>query len=451
MIRELLLVTLLLLIFWSVKVPISARGSESVVSLTTSTLLDISADEYGNLWLAGKNGTIIKTPSGALLMTSTTTEDLLRIEMVTHANGWAIGKDTILHWDGDTWYDYTTLINGLKPLTNTSYELTFKDISMIDSSDGWIVGEWDSYKDRLKTKFPNQSSKWESGIMLHWDGHYWNVFNEFGTFPPLRSVSMVSKQLGWITGSSGVYGYDFTAGTKDFDNVYRWNGAFWVGENRTNVGSRYLFALNSSNVWVADPNMGVNQITHWNGSSWNAFTGGFQYDKWYAQNIFFLDERDGWVPVIIPPPDVDKMEDYRYGIVHWDGTQWKIQGETLPMSITVVKFFGEHDGWAAGSYGTVLSWNGTSWETYATSYLPTPASFWTQWSWFLVPLIAVVVIVSLVFTSIALFRRKQRKRTFHTNSDHQQVKEGIAVKTVLATLLIGKSLGWRKSDCPHRL
>ena len=82
MIRELLLVTLLLLIFWSVKVPISARGSESVVSLTTSTLLDISADEYGNLWLAGKNGTIIKTPSGALLMTSTTTEDLIRIEMV---------------------------------------------------------------------------------------------------------------------------------------------------------------------------------------------------------------------------------------------------------------------------------------------------------------------------------------------------------------------------------
>ena len=52
--------------------------------------------------------------------------------MVSATDGWIVGEDRIMHWDGQTW----SAVRRRWPM-DLDYVL---DVDMVSTTDGWIVG-----------------------------------------------------------------------------------------------------------------------------------------------------------------------------------------------------------------------------------------------------------------------------------------------------------------------
>ena len=148
------------------------------------------------------------------------------IDMVSADDGWVVGADTFLHWNGAEWRRFPTPeVQGLT------------DVDMISASEGWAT----SYLNGL----------------LRWDGVRWaRVANPYIS-PNLEwyHIDMISTTDGW-----GV--------TRNPNTLFRWNGCNWtLFPNSPASGSiNDIFMLTSSDGWVVGDS---GFIARWNGSTWS--------------------------------------------------------------------------------------------------------------------------------------------------------------------------------------
>jgi hypothetical protein len=345
----------------------------------TVDLISISMTSEDNGWIVGMKGTILHWNGNSWdSHDSPTSAGLAGIDMLNAWEGWAIGDRTILHWKDGQWLEEEIYGLTVAPDTRT-YSISLNSISMVDSDNGWIVGSW-----VRQSTLPEDYSFSESGIMLKWDGTKWSVFNSFGSIRPLGDVSIVNVNTGWALGEG---------------HVFRWNGVSW-SDVYSASGACRIFAVSASDVWITALNTPV-CLHHWNGASWTAMgpltdTQG----NWFnAYPVFFNAADSGWTAG-------SYSEGEEMAIYHWNGADWQkqtsFQGAAGKFSLRLTDIYMQSDtsGWAIGDEGTILRWDGSAWNVYASSYWPSP--FWSQW-WFWV-VVALVVVV--VIGSIVLIKRK---------------------------------------------
>lgn len=234
------------------------------------------------------------------------------------SNVWAVGYETILHYDGTTW---STVAGGSG---GTLFGI-------------WLLGIWGS----------SASDIWAVGFaadgtpaIVHYDGLNWS------------SVPSPSTTDGQYTGVSGSSASDvWVAGTGGFMTHY--DGTSWsivpIGTNQTLA----VWASSPSDVWV----VGIDGTFHYNGTSWAPVTnvsGSFMALSGTSQS-------DVWAVG-------------RGGPSHYDGTSWSgaTRESAFPEIALGIWAGSRSDAWAvgvntasAGFVSKIAHFNGTTWSDVA--------------------------------------------------------------------------------------
>jgi len=201
------------------------------------------------------------------------------------------------------------------------------------------------------------------------DPGHWADINQ--TTATLRSVFMLSPNIGWAVGDSGT--------------ILFWNGVEWalVQSPTTTLHLYSVFFPDVSNPndgWiVGQTGGGFPAILHWDGIAWVRLdtTNGISWSTGEVgtlYGLFFLTPSDGWA-VGVPGTLTN--------IVHWSG-RWGAGGswttKATPdnavtlysvqvLSNTATPLGGYAVGGKAGPVGVVFSWDGATWISY-TGALP---------------------------------------------------------------------------------
>ena len=250
---------------------------------------------------------------------------LNQISMVNASDGWAVGEyGTIMHWDGSSWqFVFNPII----------YDLY--GIDMLSPSDGWAVGGF---------------VRWQGdvSVILHWDGNTWQpVYTP--TELPLKAVTMLSPTDGWIVG-----------GRAQQENVIlHWDGSVWSIVPSEAPASATLYAIDmvsATDGWAVGS---AGTFLHWDGSLWKLVS---SPTTDYLMAIDMLSSNDGWA---VGGP-------YNTGVIlHWDGSSWQIASTPQINFLYDVSAVSSNDVWAIDNSGEqMLHWDGASWSiTYNPYYV----------------------------------------------------------------------------------
>lgn len=146
-----------------------------------------------------------------------------------------------------------------------------RSVFMVDSSDGWAVGDngvilrysggsWSSVSSPVSTTLrsifmlPGDSDGWiagDGGTILRYQSGLWTIFPSMSS-ANFRCVSMLDSTHGWIVGSGGT--------------ILNFNGNVWSpvsGFSSSNLNS--VAETSSDNAWAVGDSGTIEQ---WNGVSW---------------------------------------------------------------------------------------------------------------------------------------------------------------------------------------
>ena len=314
---------------------------------------------------------------------------LYRVSMVSDGKdgyiGWAVGG-----WDserrgalvkgvinsttinGQETYDPTweNLTNDFPDLPDVDY---YYGVQMLSPNDGWATG----------------GSVGEKGVIIHWDGNEWSLFQEVGS-NPVHGIHMISKDEGWTVGSGGeIYHFNGSSwtevpsptSTQLVDISFSSDGVGWA------VGLDGVILKYVDGDWISfndlrsDPIM-FRMLDFTSGHGWLV---GYNSRLKIGGNILEYTE-DLWLSVT-PPTDnrlndvsiVSDTEAWAVGtaddaggtIIHWDGKHWQRwyqNGLPIPsVDLYAVKMVSATDGWAAGDPqisgdpAVFLRWDGHRW------------------------------------------------------------------------------------------
>ncbi len=186
--------------------------------------------------------------------------DLRAVHMLAADDAWAVGANTILHWNGATWSKW--------PNPSDAY---LTDLDFLSSTDGWAVGS--------------------QCTILHWDGSAWHpsTVPECRSYTYLTAIEMVSPSDGWAASNNGT--------------LLHWNGTQW--SLHSGGGQIWdIAALAPDDVWAVGFN---GLIQHWNGVQWQAVAS--PTTEW-LNAVEMLSPTDGWAV------------GYGGTILHWNGATW---------------------------------------------------------------------------------------------------------------------------------
>ncbi len=256
-------------------------------------------------------------------MNSPTQNALASVSATSVDDAWAVGIfGTTLHWDGISWQSVAS------PTSNH-----LSSVDTVAASDAWAVGAY--------------------GTILHWNGGPWHTITS-PTSQNLAAVDMVASNYGWAVGTYGT--------------ILHWNGSSWQSvASPTSAHLRSVSAISTTLAWAvgvssADIRLGSGGvILRWDGNSWEKQD--VPYDMY---SVAALSQDYAWASGTFwfetYPPTTRLM--------HWDGSSWQVDASVsdlgTPYSIALVS---ENEGWAVGSMGTILQWDGVSWQS-----APSPTS-----------------------------------------------------------------------------
>ncbi|NPV60060.1 MAG: hypothetical protein HPY75_10395, partial [Actinobacteria bacterium] len=214
-----------------------------------------------------------------------------------------------------------------------SLSTMFFNASILDDCNIWTVGyRVDAYNNPV------------SMVVYQWDGNRWHQRYSGGE-GKLYGVYALDNENVWAVGERGTILY--------------WNGLRWTSQSSGTVSDIYgVFALDKNNVWAVGGGTtdSCAVILHWDGSSWAVdYVSPKIYSQYYTTYYFYdvhaLDSNNAWA--------VGDL-----GIYHWDGKEWKRQGEGIDTDLKsctpCIRALGVNDAWAVGP-GKILHWDGSSW------------------------------------------------------------------------------------------
>lgn len=178
---------------------------------------------------------------------------------------------------------------------------------------------------------------------------------------------------GWLSTSPGAVGTlrgihvltpNDAIAVGDSDTRTRWNGATWTPEGGAVIATanwRAVYALASNDVWMVGTKVGgVASIAHWTGAAWTAFAPPNVPVGAYLRSVYMLSSSDGWA--------VGEGGT----IIRWNGSSWNSVASPTANDLYGVWLASSADGWAVGAtsapaLGQILRWNGANWNFYQTS------------------------------------------------------------------------------------
>lgn len=224
-----------------------------IVPNTSYSIYDIKMVSSSNGWAIGRAGTILHWDGTKWSQIQSPTKlDLLKLDILTAGDGWAIGaggSDSVIHWDGNIWSQHAS-----PPTSEPLFAL-----DMVSSSDGWIVG-------------------WRGLIYRYMSGTWNNVYSP--TSNRLDDIQMLSSTDGWVVGGS-------LSGNNE-GIILRWNGNTWSIGHTTNTRLRSISMTSPSDGWAVGY---YGAILHWDGSSWSNVTSPTTIN---LHSIDMISSYDGW-------------------------------------------------------------------------------------------------------------------------------------------------------------
>jgi photosystem II stability/assembly factor-like uncharacterized protein len=206
-------------------------------------------------------------------------------------------------------------------LTDNIEDVTFYSVWFNSLNDGYAVGS--------------------DGQIYHWGGSNWVEEVVPDDAQTLNDVIFLDANNGYAVGDDGTFLY--------------YNGVSWSEFNSPtyyDIGA--VFPLSNDNIWCYSSN----DIHHWDGSEWTTT----YLDINYIDDIFFIDENDGWVV------------DENGKMFHYNGIGWAVHSdlESHPQySNGELYFLNSSEGWytncyylTSTSYNYVYHYDGSSWTRY---------------------------------------------------------------------------------------
>ena len=355
-----------------------------------------------SLDLIGAPGTWTSRPSG-------TGNDLLGVGMISGTSAFAVGKlDTRLTWaGGPNW----SVDGGAVAPT-----LDWRGISLISSSEGWIVGTaglttstlarrgatgytllTSSVPTTVKLNSVQMLSAadgfavGDGGAVIRWNGSVWTALTS-PTPNDIRGVWLASTADGWAVGDAGT--------------ILRWNGAGWNFYQTSPVATQLneIHGSSSGQIWAVgnDPD-GVGAVPpvtiRWSGGpAWTDVSPAGVANNVDLEGVFTISPTlalavggaagaaalikwDGAIWGSIAPGTTNKLfstwwvsstEGWAVGasgtVVHCTGAGPVCATETSGVSAQLngVQALTSTNVWAVGSGGTIIHRDGTGWSTVAS-------------------------------------------------------------------------------------
>ena len=251
------------------------------------------------------------------------------------ANTNCFDNATAIHWDGVTW---RVEVGGLQgpdagPLSS---------VFMVSSTDVWAVGE---------------SKDGSLGVFWHWTGvpglgGAWNLIQTVSH--TLNSVFMVSSSEGWAVGDRG--------------SIYHYFGGAWTEFSTPVIGTvcpnpqvpcalLSVFMLSPTDGWTVGTN---GLILHYTSGTWSGpVSPGVTPNALFS--VFMISSGEGWAVG-------GGLSQTNTTILHYTGGGWTaLPINLIPLSpvhsfsLNWVYFTTAADGWAVGTAGVIVHFDGVNW------------------------------------------------------------------------------------------
>ena len=233
-------------------------GLPSSAALKSVKFIDISTG-----WVAGENGTILKTINGGStwsLQSSGTTNTLRSIFFIDANNGWACGDlGTIIATNngGTTWSPQSS-----------PYTSQYNAIRFVNTTTGWLVGNGS-----VLLKTINGGTNW---------------IQQSNQGVGMWGLEMLSTTSGWICG-----GFNNTQGSPSL--LKTTNGSNWVYQTNSGVSSFLTFNdirfSDANNGWIVGGNGIIKHTVDGGATTWSSQFSGTQYE---LLGVDFLNNNVGY-------------------------------------------------------------------------------------------------------------------------------------------------------------
>jgi hypothetical protein len=285
------------------------------------------------------------------IVPSGTVNELDGVWGTSASNVWAVGYETILHYDGATW---STVAGGSG---STLFGI-------------WLFGIWGS----------SASNIWAVGFeaggtpaLLHYDGANWSTVPSPSSSTNYSSVSGSSASVVWVADADGfVSHYDGTSwsivstGTTrpltavwasspsdvwavGFEGMFHYNGVSWAPVAGMSGEFLALSGTSQSDVWAVG--QGHAGASHYDGTSWS---GGPQDPALpeYALGVWASSRTAAWA---VGVNTVNTGSGFVSKIAHYNGTTWSDVAVGKSSAILVAAWGSSAtDVWVVGDGGTIL-------------------------------------------------------------------------------------------------
>jgi hypothetical protein len=296
------------------------------------------------------------------------TNNLNSVFMVSSGDVWAVGGGprptascntspivlcpVILHFNGGSW----------NTITPPPGSYTLKSIFMINSAEGWAVGEQTSTQPPSSTC---TNGNCPTDVILHYtvsgEVGTWGIFPSPSTprpLPGLNSVFMLTQNEGWSVGDNATILHYTVSGGVGTWNVATVSGMPTLSQN-ANLTS--IFMLSPTNGWVvggiqASGSLSAGPvILHWDGAKWTlvappTIPGGTSptgHTSATLKTIYCTEPNNCWAAGY--PGKIFAT------LIHWNGVTWNHVSTTpallgqVPPIITSIYLFDRQGGWMVGS------------------------------------------------------------------------------------------------------
>jgi hypothetical protein len=338
----------------------------------STTLFDVSMVSTTDGWAVGTNATFMRyngTDWQIFPPAGTITPTMYGVDMVSATSGWAVGGRTdasgtiakIARWNGTAWTDQFT------------YNRILNAVDMLDDTYGWAVGS--------------------GGTLLEYNGTTWSPHTPPAASVSVQGISVVSRTEAYAVGSRNAFSND----------LWRWDGTSWTALPTPNAAPLSgVKMLNSGDGWIVGQR---GTVYRWNGTTATVVNSHWTSNGFYA--LDFVAPNDGWTTGVLntsppaeglqrwngtdwqsypapannagPIKDVDMLSSNQawavgsQAVLYWNGTAWSQQ--SVPGNfLDAISMVSPTDGWAVGSGGDIMHFDGTSWTNYTT---PTTSNLWS--------------------------------------------------------------------------
>lgn len=293
-------------------------------------LNDIDFVDENNGWVVGNFGTILHTNDAGKNWQKQKMPDgcdslsLRGINFLNKKKGWATGQEYVFDSEdgGENWS-----VNFKTNLVYEDIKGTFRDIKCLNDSIIIVVGQKGAGPFGVGVFFITTDG-----------GKNWRKADN-DNLPPLDKIYFVDNEYGWICGNQ------ILLSTKD-------GGRTWRSQSFDKF-LRYIQFTDREHGWISALDEGSFYRTTNNGDFWSAIPYEDRYYEFFS-SFAFLNYRQGISSTFI----------YNNILTTDDGgLNWTYQERLPPVRINRMKFINDSTGWAVGTDGAILKFQGSYSDT----------------------------------------------------------------------------------------